>query len=52
MERVFQECHTAAYGGHVGRENTLVNIKQRYFWPGFYKGTIEMVSCSYTVTSI
>ena len=44
MERVFCECHEAQYGGHVGRDNTLAKIRQRYFWPGYYNDTLDMVS--------
>ena len=44
MERVFLECHQAQYGGHVSRDNTLAKIRERYFWPGFYNNTANMVS--------
>ena len=44
MKRVFDECHKSAFGGHVGRDNTLTKIKERFFWPGFYKDTANMVS--------
>ena len=41
--RVFQECHLANFAGHVGRDNTLRKIKDRYYWPEYYKDTLEMV---------
>ena len=44
MGRVFEECHKAQFGGHVGRDNTLTKIKKRYFWPGFYNDTMKMIS--------
>ena len=42
--RVFCERHYSNYGGHVGRDNTVSKIKDRYYWPEYYKDTIEMVS--------
>ena len=41
--RVFMECHASKYGGHVGRDNTIKKIRERYFWPEYYKDTISMV---------
>ena len=38
-ERVFEECHYAAV-----RDNTLRKIKERFYWPDYYKDTMEMVS--------
>ena len=38
-ERVFEECHYAAV-----RDNTLRKIKKRFYWPDYYKDTMEMVS--------
>ena len=42
--RVFEECHSAPFSGHAGRDNTLRKIKERFYWPDYYKDTIEMVS--------
>ena len=35
-ERVFQECHLNA-GGHKGRDATIGKVKERYYWPNYYK---------------
>lgn len=42
-DRVFQECHLTA-GGHRGRDATVGKIKERYYWPNFYKEIEEKVS--------
>ena len=42
--RVFEECHPAPFSGHAGLDNTLTHIKERFYWPDYYKDTIEMVS--------
>ena len=42
-KRVFMECHSSDYGGHVGRDNTARKIRSRYYWPDYYKDTISMV---------
>ena len=42
--RVFKECHSAPFSGHVVRDNTLRKIKKRFYWPDYYKDTMEMVS--------
>ena len=42
--RVFEECHSAPFFGHAGRDNTLRKIKERFYWPDYYKDTMEMVS--------
>ena len=42
--RVFEECHSAPFCGHAGRDNTLRKIKERFYWPDYYKDTMEMVS--------
>ena len=46
--RVFKECHSAPFSGHAGRDNTLRKIKDRFYWPDYYKDqlkdTMEMVS--------
>ena len=41
---VFEECHSAPFSGHAGRGNTLRKIKERFYWPDYYKNTMEMVS--------
>ena len=38
-ERVFEEWHYATV-----RDNTLRKIKKRFYWPDYYKDTIEMVT--------
>lgn len=45
-QRIFTECHNSPCGGHAGRDNTVFKIKERYYWPGFYAETVEMVSNS------
>ena len=42
--RVFHECHSSSFAGHAGRDNTIQKIKDRYYWPDYYKDTVEMVS--------
>lgn len=42
--RVFHECHSSNFAGHAGRDNTIQKIKERYYWPEYYKDTVEMVS--------
>ena len=42
--RVFEECHSAPFSGHAGRDNTLRKIKEWFYWPDYYKDTMEMVS--------
>jgi hypothetical protein len=42
-KRIFEECHDSPFGGHAGRDNTIFKIKERYYWPGFYTETTEMV---------
>ena len=41
-ERVFMECHLTA-GGHRGRDATMNKIKERYYWPNYYKEVEEKV---------
>ena len=41
-ERVFNECHLTA-GGHKGRDATIAKIKERYYWPSYFKEVEEMV---------
>ena len=43
-QKIFEECHSAAYAGHCGRDNTINKIRKRYYWPDYYKQTVEMVS--------
>ena len=31
----------------AGRDNTLRKIKERFYWPDYHKGTMEMVSYKY-----
>ena len=39
--RVFEECHSAPFSGHAGRDNTLRKIKEQFYC---HKDTMEMVS--------
>ena len=39
--RVFEECHSAPFSGHAGRHNTLRKIKEQFYWPDYYKDTME-----------
>ncbi|KAK3086157.1 hypothetical protein FSP39_014434 [Pinctada imbricata] len=31
---VLQQCHDAPSGGHLGRQRTLMKVKQKFYWPG------------------
>ena len=42
VERVFLECHLTA-GGHRVRDATVNNMKERYYWPSYYKDLQERV---------
>ena len=42
--RVFGDCYSPRFSGHAGRDNTLRKIKERFYWPDYYKDTMEMVS--------
>lgn len=41
--RVFEECHSAPVSGHTGRDNTLKKIREWFYWPVYYKDTMERV---------
>ena len=42
--RIFEECHSAYFSGHAGRDNTIKKIKKRYYWRDYYKDTfIEVI---------
>ena len=43
-QKVFEECHSAAYAGHCGIDNMINKIRKHYYWPDYYKQTVEMVS--------
>ena len=43
VERVFMECHLTA-GGHRGRDAKVGKIKERYYWPYYYKEVEQKVS--------
>ena len=47
--RVFEECHSAPSSGHAVPDNTLRKIKKRFYWPDYYKDTMEMVSYKFYV---
>ena len=49
--RVFEECHSTPFSGHVGRDNTIRKIKEWFYWPDYYKETIEMVSYKYYLSA-
>ena len=44
MAQCVGERHSAPFSGHAGRDNTLTKIKERFYWPDYYKDTMEMVS--------
>ena len=44
-DRIFLECHLTA-GGHRGRDATVGKVKERYYWPNFYKEIEEKVHIS------
>ena len=42
--QIFQECHQSpGFAGHNGRDRTIQRIKEKYYWPEYYKDTVEMV---------
>ena len=34
--RVFEECHSAPFSGHTGRDNTLRKIKEGFYRPDYH----------------
>ena len=34
QETVLKECHASTMAGHLGRNKTLWNVKQRFLWIG------------------
>ena len=34
--RVIEECHSAPFSGHAGRDNTLRKIKEGSYWPDYH----------------
>ena len=51
VEKVFLECHVAL-GAHRGRDATVNKVKERYYWPSYYKDLDERVCCIYVKTTI
>ena len=45
-ERVFMECHLTG-GGHRGRDATVGKIRDRYYWPNYYKEVEQKVREQY-----
>ena len=43
-KRMSSKSATAPFSGHAGRDNTLRKIKERFYWPDYYKDTMEMAS--------
>ena len=42
--RVIRRVPLYSFSGHAGRDNTLRKIKDQFYWPDYYKDTMEMVS--------
>ena len=35
-QRILQELHSGAMGGHLGTEKTHGRLKERFYWPGYW----------------
>lgn len=36
-QEILQQLHSGPVGGHLGTDKTHSKVKQRYYWPGYWK---------------
>ena len=44
----FMECHADPAGGHLGRNKTIMKVKQRHYWPNQFVDMDRRVRCCYS----
>jgi len=42
-EYIIKELHCGGFGGHFGRDKTLLLIKEKYFWPTLFYDVAKFV---------